>query len=276
MHSVKLYKNKPLFQIRVDSQKSKYRVGINGAIVFEWNRISPIAASFPVNQWLKNGDNKLTLEISASSLASGECQAELLCLDLEDEEYVQKKITDLTLVDAQDRSLPADSDGDVLVSETEQITLEDENSILWRGVRLPVKFPTWRWLTSDVIVDNDETMKELFIQYQKIWHLLQNKETTKIYDHMSERLEEYAIAFYETTQAMADRTKISKMVGDSDRDLSPLDERAQLEISGEGRLARLLRQDGNDMISFAKKDNSSTAYYDFIFRRQAGQWVLCR
>lgn len=146
-----------------------------------------------------------------------------------------------------------------------------------RAVTFTLPAHDWRWLSSDPIPADDATRRELERRYSRIWDLLADGRTDWVPTTMRERHQEMALALFETPEAVEAANGLFTAARDSGLGLHPLElPDAELQVFGDGRLARLVRWDGQPLIVFVARDGSGAEYFPIAFRRQGADWILCR
>ena len=298
--------NKPFFSVRYDLAGCSYEIRINDVPVESNKEGLPLTSWSPADEWLQNGPNTISIYLLPTANSNylvkegQDCEANLKFMvgnfdaPRKDEVPIttivyNSRANDITdasnnldgsskagLFDSKNK-FAASENGDVKVGD---ITFEKIKNKYGDGVKisrtinLKVPFPKWRWLASDQILNNEETKKELIVQYQNIWNALDKKDISKIKPLFKERIRELSKAYYTKNQFIAG---ITNEVESNQIELGKfIPKYAYLRIFGNGRLAKLVAWDGGAVIFFNFKDGSAHDDYNIIFRKQDGKWIITR
>jgi hypothetical protein len=285
----------------MDISGSRYEIRVNDVPIKEEKIGYPIITLRPINQWIKSGTNTISVMLyplpDESSLSKDlNCSVMVrvrrsTAADSENQVISEisysgkmaktgKAIANSTQAGRFDShaNFTASEQGDVLVSEiTVKPTPDGQGIILSRTVDLPLPFPRWKWLDSDIIPDTEVTKKELLKQYLIIWNALKAKDVDSILPLFKQRNEEAPDSLYLNESDLAKRLKSNFESDIKDMVLwESMPEYALLHIWGEGRLARITDWEGNSFIAFVNEENTVSTDYDIIFRKSGDKWIITR
>jgi hypothetical protein len=171
-------------------------------------------------------------------------------------------------------SIEADAHGAL---EAERVTPTPARGfVAERLVHLTTPFPRWTWLDGQAIQPSGDTRASLFQVYDELWAALHARAAPRILPRFAARTQELATAFGRTVQEMDRNLDLNAASHDPTLELYPLDDEAELEVFGDGRLARLTRWDDLPMIVFVRKDRSLSQSYDVICCMIDGGWLPIR
>lgn len=136
--------------------------------------------------------------------------------------------------------------------------------------------PRWLWEGSDPISEDAATRESLLQEYRQLWESLQKRSTARFSGLFAERTRELAQAFSLPEDEINTVRRLQEVAEDPDCELRPLDDDSVLEVFGGGRLARIVRPNGQPLIRFGVRSAGLLRSYNVIFRKSGGQWVLTR
>lgn len=309
-------KNQPVFKLQADAAGCRYEIRLNDIPIHEDFIALPLDVEFPVSEWMRNGENRISLRIRPPEVLDEEGEEVFDQEDYDRHEsqvrlglYVKpngaprgERVRIATLnfaakarapqamppvIGAESSSPPGrfdseqgfapDDEGDVRVSPWEYEEIEEEKiTILSRTVDLPLHLPRWLWLDAEVLTEGEELEAELMEQYRGFWSLLQSGEVTAVNQALAQKGSDYAAAYYlETQDEIEEMLMMPLLIQSEDVELLPLIEEVWLELFGEGRLARLVDEDGDAPVVFARGED--VGYYcSLMFCKTAEGWTLIR
>ncbi len=255
---------KPVVTISTDFSGCKYEVRINDVPIVSDKHGLQIKAAQSVNQWVRNGENKLYVHISpvpGSSIEEMEATVTVLVEPLEGNTSSETTV------------LKWHYDG----KETKHQQSVGEAITNQQEFQLSLPFPEWKWFTSDVISSDENTRKDLFNEYQKILNALKNRNVEYILPDFRERFTELAASTFKSADVMAKSYGLAAATKNQQLELSPIDPNdSPLVVFGDGHLAKITYWDGSPLIGMNFKDGSGSVAYDIIFRREKGKWIITR
>ncbi len=311
-----LLQHKPYFTVAVEARDARFDVRVNGVRVAFGPDGSPAKEEVPVNHWLRPGSNTLELLLypwpdheppaAGATTSDTSCRVSLRGRPLDGEEPT-RTILDLGFAVTLPRTSaaglstpPAALNDDLLpvsaaeaqassgtVSESPIDGVENGLRIA-RDFDLPLPFPVWRFFGGDALpalsemsdAEFDATSDALYRAIAKIREALDQGALDDVMTHLDERSSELDQAFFRTpgttrsqlrkslAEALADDRRKPKQVG-------PM--QAQLEVSPNGLLARLVGASSRQpILAFEYEDGRGTESYDLQFRRADGRWIVTR
>jgi hypothetical protein len=176
-----LHREKPVYEIRIDSRASHYDLRINDCPIFTDYKGYPTKTAIFFNQWAVNGSNKLQLTISRLPEHEGFCKLEVWVRELDPRtpEFVCK---------LEMKSPPAELGGELLLRQEENFLLEH------------VPFPRWSWLDLPPTQISYDDQKSVVLLSQTIIKALQNKNIKDLAQIWEKKLHDLQIARYQTAQ----------------------------------------------------------------------------
>jgi hypothetical protein len=167
-----------------------------------------------------------------------------------------------------------------------EIKRHDETEVVVRrSVEIDSPFPRWAWQDGRKIEDNEENLQSLLEKYKHIYDALSSEdleETKKIYAIAAQ---EYATAYHhDDPEAGHHIMNTGGKFGNSEWKLGDIytlvkkDMQFQLDIYGNGRLARLLNHRGEEaIIVYLNKEARMTSRQKFgFYKNKDGEWVMVR
>ncbi|MCA9708337.1 MAG: hypothetical protein KDK70_20980 [Myxococcales bacterium] len=170
-----------------------------------------------------------------------------------------------------------DAQGDVMVSE---VTFErnDEpphEAFLFRDVGMRSPFPRWAWEDGLTIADDDSTHAALLAEYERVWSLLLARDVAGIEQLQQTKAAEYQAAYYLDAARLRDALPLVDLMQSEDLRLQPLLRDLELRVFGEGRLARLVDEDGDSPIVFVGPGEIGY-FVELTYARTDDGWRLVR
>jgi hypothetical protein len=305
--------NSPVFKLLIDGAACRFEVRLNDVPILQNETGLPYDVEFPVSEWMVDGENVLSAWIRPPAVYSEDYE-EIFDEEGYDEEdswlklalvvkkngadgRLQKKIATLDwlagnfkppmmghelssrdgIFDSTRGFERDEEEGDVTVSECEVSLDEDRKEVvLSRVITLPFPHGPWQWLAGEEIPDDDETLASLEAEYRKAWSLLSSGDVGAVENLIAVKASEYAAAYYlESEDEIEDAMAVTLLMQADDLSLASFGEGVELEVFGDGRLARLIDEDLESPIVFVSPDD--VAYYlSFTYCRIDGAWALAR
>ena len=255
---------KAVVRISTEFSGCKYEVRVNDVPLVSDNHGLQVKATQPLNQWVKNGENKLIVNLSPVQGASAEeMEATVTVLVEPFEGSASSGTTVLKWHYSGKEKKPQKNLGEGITSRQE--------------FQLSLPFPVWKWFTSDVISSDENTRKDLFNEYQKILDALKSRNVERILPDFRERFAELAASSFKSVDVMAKSYGLAAAAKNQQLELSPIDPNdSPLVVFGDGHLAKITYWDGSPLIGMNFKDGSGSVAYDIIFRREKGKWIITR
>lgn len=260
----KVVVDKPYVTVSVDISGAKYDVRVNDVSVISDERGFSGKSSSPVNQWLRNGVNNLSVHLSplpGEDIASMKASVSVHIRPLDGDESSSTEV----LIWNYDGK----TDSDVKVG--------DKEVAMNKKFLVDLPFPQWKWFTSDVITHDEDTRKDLLKEYQKILKAVESRNVESVIPDFNERFTELAISSFKSVDTMTSGYGLVSSAKDQELELSPVDpDDSPLVVFGDGHLAKIIYWDGSAFIGFNFKDGSGSEEYNIIFRRKNGKWIITR
>ncbi|NYZ15289.1 hypothetical protein HL658_22345 [Azospirillum sp. RWY-5-1] len=276
--------------LRLSAGGCRYDVRVNDVPVFQdLEHGHPMTASMLVNESIAPGANALSIRMLPPPGESALVEDSRVEAVLTIRPHTRPKGDDVALTtlslrggrprpeDAVADSTPPGGTSWGSVGAADAAPLPPAGLAARRTVSFALPAHAWRWLSSDRIPDDDATRRELERRYSRIRDLLAEGRTDWIPTTMRERHQEMALALFEAPEAVEAANGLFAAARDPGLSLHPLElPDAEMQVFGDGRLARLVRWDGRPLIVFVARDGSGADYFPITFRRQGADWILCR
>lgn len=264
--------------VRIESvsESCDAEILMNDAPVLTTRRAVPLSASSPVNAWLANGRNRLALRVRPLAAGLGAVSATVAVHMPGRFDETRRDLFTLKIDLAADDPLegntpPGPGPGFRAGPVTSQPF--DGGILVHREFELDARFPEWRWLGSERLTDSPELRASLMEQYQSIWNALSEGQLGGFPALLRERTDEYRLATFSDADTVPDDYGLSAAIRDGRLfDLQPED--GVFRLFGDGRLVEFQRWDGKPMITFV--EGATGRYFQFIFRRERGAWIVTR
>ncbi len=336
-----MLQGKPFFSIKVDISGCRYEVRINDIPVIENSDGLPITTSFPVNEYITNGNNELSIFLmplfddaeypynETKGSISAACEA-IASLEIKqsgtpnNEKKIISSLTfngsathkDLAIQDSfenktiESNTFSVSETGDISITKPsieywdtyknqktaftppKYFNFEQKNRIsIEKGVKinqiinLNTSLPDWKWVSSKIIHNNEETKQSLYNEYLKIQHLILSNEVSKekLYPLFSERTSELAQAYYISESEMFPSDIIECATNSDKYELLEmnnsynLEENVFLNTYGNGKLASLTIWNNSPRITFNEtSEHGGATDFPIMFRKENGKWIITR
>lgn len=304
--------NKPYFTLALDMKASSFFIYVNGVNVFSSFSGGAISTELPLNQWMRSGENTLTLVVTPPQMGAALSGATAYTLALKVRSNGQPgelAQTVATLVYSGKGALigkptgdssPAgvfnsaqqfrtDEKGDVRVSEIEAKADQDiQNALRFtRALDIPSSLPKWAFFDSEDIPDidamSDSTLDKfkqpLFEEYLKVYRALQTQRIDEVLPLFDERNRELDAAFYNAPGTMRKKLRDALIDAATDKNAELVNlgnDSVGFEIEENKKLARLNRNDFKPAIVQNFKNSIGSQSFDLVFRYKGGKWILTR
>jgi len=283
-----MFSKQPIISVKISAYLCKFDLRVNDVSVASNKRDFPTEVTIPVNHWIQNGSNTISLiqDISEQdSMEGSSCEVTLLVKENGTDKSTAKSITNIKLLEGVNNSsgesrlnsntLQVTENGNVI---SNKVSFKDEQDklVLQRVISLPIVLPKWKWFSGDLISDTKETRASLYAEYEKVHSALKSVGLSYIRQVFNERLIELGAAFYKAPQEMASLSGLQDSVIDPELELVPLDPDIEVEIMGNNRLIKITRWNSEPQVGYVYKDGSATVGYHLIYRKKGNQWILTR
>jgi hypothetical protein len=259
--------SQPNYSLEVNLEGCTYDVRVNDGPVYENTRGFPVVSQFPVNRWLRNGQNELSLRLlpvpGTASIDDAKCTLIVYKRERGAERATRSEVARLEYPGGP----PSRRDGAATLVQSQ--------------FSASVPFGLFRWFTSPEIMPGDATMAELVRELEGFHALLEAKNVDAILAAVRERDREDAAASYQTLQEQAanSRLEYSQMFDEAQYTLRPfLVKDLRLRLFGNRRLARVeLVSNGHSPLYYLTSDRRSAGYVSLTFCKDAsGKWLIIR
>lgn len=154
-----------------------------------------------------------------------------------------------------------------------------KNTISKSTVKIISPFPRWNWQDGKVIDNDQQSYNSLLSAYKKIYDALKNKNIEQLKSFYSERASETAIAYHLSNEdAGQEKLSVGRDMADNSLELYEFHNLGlELQILGNGKLARLADDIGAQPILYTQKDGAAVHLYKFMFYlNSSNKWILIR
>ena len=296
------------FKLAIEGHGLKYRVMVNGVIVFtQLEQKNQNNLELPINHLMHPEKSKFSIyggPQSADKFPSG--GSVKLTLIVEDRDSNATYRLPILTLDGGDVYKPSHIEG-ILVSGRYHLASNNEikfgsgeielNEIIkdskksgWfdysREISLPNSLPLWSFFNSDILPNYDAmsdkdyyvARDELFVEYKKIQDALARGDVDSIMPMFAERSHEVDLAFDYPEGEINRQLKMFmlNLVEDPEWELrirKPKDAKILLEPNH--KIVSLIRNTQN-LIGFVNSKNGMYKSIPIKFRRQNGQWIITR
>lgn len=305
----------PEYYVKLDMHSCPRTVIINGVIIEDNPDGYSSSTEFPVNHWIRDGENTLELfmlsdeDMDEDVNETSRCNASVWVKGLVNGEEQNHKVVDLNYTpnlrlpqkDRYKSSLPAgtyqltgvnptlsDKHRDLTIGEikTGEDYFNAGGTKFYRNFTANVPFPEWSFFTAEKIfsypLNEDKFLaleKVVWPKLVKIWDMFENKEIDKILPLFETRSQELDLAFY---RKPGDSLKSFEMdLKNVYKKGLPFDRRAddemQLVISYNEKLVTMVNAATQQgSVMFYEKESDSVTFFDIVWMKKDGKWSIIR
>lgn len=297
------------YLLHVDCQGADVEVRLNDIPILERTRGHPLTCNLPANLHLFEGENVLQARFSPpAGLPAIPQTAEIrLTLRRREKDQPEEALKDITTLYYKPADMPppapkeaakhgedeplednpptkasspagsldattldASPGGTIKIGDpTHSWDSEKLEGTAERTIELPAGLPAASWRDADELKPDDETFMALYGEYQRLWKLLDTRDTEAVISFFRPKIDAIAAAYGYTEAEAIDAIKVVNMMRDDSIQLQPLWNRdLDIEIFGNGRLARIVDEDGDSPLYFQEKDGSLDHYVRLLFLLQ--------
>lgn len=145
---------------------------------------------------------------------------------------------------------------------------------------VPEKLPRWAWLEGQAIEEIPENLTLVWERYEELWALLDAKDIEGILSWYRAQDQELAQARGDSLEEVQGESRdfFSFVTTQAERSLRPLwVEDLELEVFGEGRLARIVNRFGRSPLYYMDDTADTFIFISPVFYlTRAGEWVPIR
>lgn len=303
---------KPYFSVRVESENAACLVILNGVEILVHNSYENNSLELPVNQWLRNGGNELSLVILnwQGYTIPKNAKAHVSLLVKPNNKNVSSEVISVisfSEIDFDDKKLGAGKStpqgtydsrngfalsnfGDVIIGELKYSSDLDGSKTFLQDMNLSIPFPEWAFFNSDILFSAEQISKmsdkeyekyrnDIYQGYRQIMDALEKKDIDFVVSLFAERNKEYDSAFYrESGRTESElRDDLTKIVSRPNTEqLKPPAVGLNVFAYRNNRIVKLSGDQDYEAITFNLNDIDSSESYEIILRRQNGKWIITR
>ncbi|MGD9201949.1 MAG: hypothetical protein PVI26_10325 [Chitinispirillia bacterium] len=305
-----MLQDKPFLTVHLNTSSCTHEARINDVPLLpkSGRSVGSDVATIPVNHWVRSGENELSVKIfpmpKEESISNAKIEIAFqvkpfgdkdpdkkftiatLCYQGSPEDEEEKKALKSSSSGTFDSNnkLKKDENGNVSVGEIAIIKIKEgniEGVKISRKITLPLPFPEWKWFSSDLIKDNEETKLELFDVFYTMYRQIKNKDFDSIYKMFDEYKEEYVAAMYKPS-LKNDPTYIADDANNPEYELMEMKPEYHKYVKlfrfGNSKLAKIvIEHNFGTAIGFnEKREGGGSIKHNFVFRKDGDNWILCR
>lgn len=307
---------KPAYYLKLNMHACPRLIDVNGVEIERDFTRANSAAEYPLNPWIRNGKNSITVHILAQAFTetityeNSRCNASIWLRGRIDSKAIDVKVADIDFtpnyeIPTLDRiaksspegkyklsesGLVQDKDtGDISISEVrvEQHKLQEGVDSYTRNFTAKVPFPEWAFFSGDKLYDYYPMSNEKYIDFksqtwplvEEIWDLFEEGDIKKILPLFELRSKEYDLAFYREPGYSLESLKSSlELVYKEDFPLNRKDEdQMQLVVSYNEKLFTIVNAATlNGTVMFYDEQDNTNTFYDMMWMKKDGKWIIAR
>jgi hypothetical protein len=295
---------KPVFTMKVHSFGTRYRVYINGVMVYKDSEgRGQITTSFPLNHWMKSGENTLALEVYPDDEGTpinekSEVNAEIYVHndEMEKQQYRIGGFNFKGLGHIPESGLlgyrlntelfKQDEEGTVIAQEVEitEDTVFDGVIEYKQIFTIPNNLPLWAFFESDDVPNDPDLSEEeywaLSAELRDHLKMIQDKLIAGEVDEMmplfEERNNELDKAFYYSSGVMQAKLKDAFETDIPQLDMLPLEGRYVSYVNEKNLKLASVYRNRKPAISGNYKEGTGSLKFPIMFRKQDGKWIITR
>lgn len=254
----------PLYTVQLELGGVAWEARVNDAPLFAEPQGFNTLTELPINRWVRNGANNLSLRLRPRPKQTGiplntRLSAVIYSRDVGAERQSRREVGRLEYPGPT-----ADQNGTTVLQTTFQA---------------PVPYAPFLWFASETIADSEETRLALAREVERFYQWLVDKDLEAIVQALAARDGEDAAAMYRSVAEQQENTRFMyrRLAGGGDYELRPVrTDVALLKIYGDGRLACLELSNGKSPIYYRAGSPDLVAYLPLLFCRNHGRWVIIR
>ncbi|MEM9458015.1 MAG: hypothetical protein AAGF11_27805 [Myxococcota bacterium] len=302
-----------MFKLGIDAGACRFEVRINDVSILASDVARPFDVEFPVSEWIVEGTNQIAALVQPPRVFTedGEERVDQEHFDPAESAlrltlWVKRNgaprderiaITTLNFVardtappgrgiessaaagrlDSRRRMARDDEAGDVLVS-TVTLERDDEppfDAFMVRDVTMPSPFPRWAWQDGLRIEDDEPTRDALVAELQRVWAQVAARDVAAVEQLQAIKATEYQAAYYLDDAGKRDALPLVDLMQTDALTLQPLPTDLTLQVFADGRLARLVDDDGDPPLVLVSAEDVGY-FVGLTYCRTDAGWVLVR
>jgi len=306
----------PEYYLKLDMHSFPRTLVINGVIIEkDLSGRGSSSSQFPINHWIKKGENTLELHygpekfIKKRTNEHSRCGVSVWVKGKVEGKTVKHKIADLTYTPNYDiplnerykDSMPAghyiynvespkttSEKGDFVIGEikADSDKFAQKGNRIYRTFTADVPFPEWSFFSADKIFEYPMTSEKFADMNVKtwpmvveLWDLIETKKMDKILPLFETRSKELDIAFYrEPGYSIESFEHDLKNVFDKGYPLDRLESnKMQLVVSyNEKLVTKVNAGSGNGTLLFYDKTDNTYTFFNVVWMKKDGKWIIIR
>ncbi len=303
---------KPFYKAYFKAEGVVFGVVVNGVEVYFGSNAAPVTLEIPINQYVRNGKNKLELQLHTYEQNNQLSISESAFIELEYRLYPKSSSGDYVVLNQlkysaqaeksndpfagsskeghyalkNDELVPSGS-GEIVVSSLNHVVDKNEYdaNYISHDVHMPAPFPEWAFLNGDAIPDPKQfkTMDELvpgligapFKELEIIHASLSKQDIDSIMPMFKERNDEMDTAYYYKPGTYEGLLR-EALQGEFDNGLilDELDINIAKPMVSPGK--NIIQLGADPLILFHTKSESVFNKYDIYFRKEGDKWIITR
>jgi len=306
----------PEYFLKLDMHSFPRTLVINGVVIEEdLSGRGSSASQFPINHWIKKGENTLELHYGPEKFIKkrtneySKCNVAVWVKGKVEGKPVKYKVADLNYTPNYDIPLnerykdsmsagsylyntespkPTNEQGDFFIGEikADSDKFDQKASRIYRTFTADVPFPEWAFFSADKIFDypmNDDKYDDMNVKtwpmVVELWDLIETKKMDKILPLFEARSKELDMAYYrEPGHSLESFEHDLKNVFKQGYPLDRLESsKMQLVVSYNEKLATKVNAgDGNGTLLFYDKKDNTYTFFNVIWMKKDGKWIIIR
>jgi hypothetical protein len=264
---------RPFYTVQLALYGCVPEVRVNDGPAFEDPDGACDVVEVPVNEWLCDGDNRLSLLLrplpgEPDFDARTDVEAVVYVREIDQPRELRQEVARLSYAFATDPDPRPPG-----LEELPELRFDTAFA-----ARLPL--PRWRWLSGVPVTDRERAFAEVLAETRAFRKQLQAGDLDGVSSRLRLRDEDTARALYEDLEERraVTRAEFTELLNDGACELAPLEEEGMtLRLFGRGRLARLDAANGEAPVWYFERGPSLAIYLPLIFfQRAPGNWSVCR
>jgi len=280
--------------LQIEVREAAVDLRINDIPIFSERRPGNVAVELPASHAILDGENRVSLHATPlpEEDAFAECarvQATVFVREVGKPRDTRQMLTGINYhptakPQASAKPTPgAPTDPTTALSPGggEPIERTDAGGgavLLRRAFALRAPFPRWAWLAGTRIEPDERTMSSLLDEYMHLQRALDQSDERTVRGMTAVRARELAAAYHLGDEEAGHRKLgILRRLDDRRRKLDKFRRAGMhMEVYGEGRLARIVDEDGDGPIAFLIGSGGEVAEYvkAGYFRDERGRWIM--
>jgi hypothetical protein len=301
---------KAWFTIEFEAQQMGLDIRVNDIPVFNIDDTGFMTLELPVNEYLINGDNEVS--VTAHPLFDGDdeqmgsfvenTKVEVgLYIREEDENSEKRKLIDKVLIRPEIAYWESSNEpvarfiGDIKSENHTSLQIVKDADVLsypgygvfnkqvtttWKIKSLETTLPRWAWQDGQNLTNDEASYQSLLNAYRRLYNAFKDKDINEVKKIAQERSKELAVAYYlGDSDAGFEYSAVSKDINHPTIELYEklALHNSKFELLGHGKLARIMNAAHTHPILFLDYENEQTYKHQFMwYKNKNNEWVLIR